>query len=154
MPISSPQKKCAIFTVWTIRNKPQIISNSATRTKKLGASMRTKTFSSVLDSGGQTMTEMQHRWKLTGASLAANLTWVHFLSFKYFFNAQDCIQCHITSHTQLFIWSMFHLYVKYTLHVPNSVDFYLCKLCLKLELYQWQIWCKTPLAKAKIFLYG
>lgn len=74
MPIRPPQKKCAIFTVWTIRNKPQIISNSATHTKKLGASMRTKTPSSMFDSGAQIMTEMQHRWKLTGASLAANLT--------------------------------------------------------------------------------
>lgn len=63
MPIRPPQKKCAIFTVWTIRSKPEIISNSATHTKKLGASMRTKTPSSMLDSGGQIMTEMQHRWK-------------------------------------------------------------------------------------------
>ena len=44
------------------------------QTKKLGASMRTKTSSSMLDSGGQIMTEMQHRWKLTGASGGANLT--------------------------------------------------------------------------------
>lgn len=68
MPIRPPQKKCAIFTVWTIRNKPEIISNSAAHTKKLGASMRKKV-SRMLNSGGQVPTEMQNRWKLSGISL-------------------------------------------------------------------------------------
>lgn len=82
MPIRPPQKKCAIFTVWTIRNKPEIISNSATRTKKLGASMRTKTVFSKFDSEGQIMTEMQHRWKLTETSLLADLTGCIFLGLR------------------------------------------------------------------------
>lgn len=94
MPIRPPQKKCAIFTVWTIRNKPEIISNSATHTKKLGASMRTKTVSSMLDSEGQIMTEMQPRWKLTATSLLADLTECSFLALKtmkYFRGLHACL---------------------------------------------------------------
>ena len=82
MPIRPPQKKCAIFTVWTIRNKPEVISNSATHTKRLGASMRMKTVSSAFDCGGQIRTELQQRWKLGGTSSLADSTERPFESYS------------------------------------------------------------------------
>lgn len=60
-------------------NKPEIISNSAARAETLGASMRTKTGPCAPDSGGQIMTETQHRRKLSGTRMPRRLDWMHFL---------------------------------------------------------------------------